>query len=1457
MFDSLFNKLFLFHTFFFWVLNSYAVCDFQVDKTSVCADEDVTIILDKPYSAYHKVIVSKGTFPLLSDATPNDFYIVPPYSANDNIVKIRFRGKNNIQDYTIQLAESAFPNPGIPCGKRVVVRVNPTPDPQITEEGNFSYCNERNPKEIKILNKSQTKNTNTQYEIDWGDGSPVFVATQFDEVLHTYAVGDYVIKYKVVGNKPNTTCNISEKEYYVKIGGISPRISFLPSTQTSFCAPGYYEIYPDTSVMNRNTPNTNYKFYVNDELIQTYNQNNLPTILNYYFEEGSCGKSSPQCGQSSVSFYLEAYNGSCTPAILNTCVFITDSLKPYITGKDVVCQTMTESFTNGNAKKDKYIAGTQCKDPIYKWSILESNGYTLKNGTSNINFDVQFDSIGTYTILLSLDASSGICQDKADTTFHVSVVEKLVLDFNLPSIICMPNIEGSFVDVPINLEIKEGNPSGIKKITWTIVPDNTAPINVPNYQIISGNTTAQNMLIRFDAWRSYDIILNYETICETGTIVRKVKIASKGAFDTLPIPSICAYPATINPLEYFIWEPKRVNGGDKQAQFNWTFNGGTPSTQQTKSPKVVSYNASGTYPMTLTITNVCGDTSLSPNVILFDNPQPDAGKDTTLCGISNPITLIGTPSGGIWRGIGIIDSVLGIFDPKIVSAGSYTIFYTTHINSECPPTDSLIVTVLPTGISAGPDQSICRINGNQQAVLQLLSNPTFPGGSWAGAGVINSASGLFSPTNLTPGTYAVQYTYTDSVRGCKDVSSKNIVVHPAVSINMQLPNLCTQQTFDFSFVGGNLIDADWDFGDGGNANIPYPNYIYTNAGDYTIRLKAENSNHCSDTFNIPIKVLGEQSHEFLINNATSCNGSDFVISFPPNHDVAQTYKWYYDKDSLISNQKVIPTLNFTKPLVNDTVYTVKLITKYQCSEYSQTLDLKVKANPNANIFLLSDKGCAPFSTQVLNNSTGQIDSVRWFFGNGQTSTIVQPQQTPKYYNPTRADTSYTITLLTYNICASDTAKKEIVVNANEVYTAFTMSKDAGCTPLTVDFTSTVVGANSFIWNFNDTDSSISFDKNPTFTFDKSGIYPVMLIANGSCGSDTIKRNVTVFGIPDANFEIINACVNQNALFQNKSTDANSFTWNFGIPNATSSNSNPTFKYTQDGAYQVQLIARNTFCADTIVQDILVQSTPKAKFSIFNPEVCFSELVQFNNESTNAFNYTWHFGDNEISDATNPQHIFPNPGIFNVYLVAKNTFCADSVRLNNAVRVNPNPTADFNVMIIDNDLRKPVQFTNISTNAAQYVWQFGDGNSSTEKNPNHIFQYNKGYKIVLEAVSDKNCRDTIEKSININPSGTLYMPNVFTPNGTGENAFFKPKGNKLKEYQIQIFSTYGQLVWESTKLADGSPVEAWDGTFKGVPMPQDVYVWKIRAIFDDGTFWDGMLDESSGKKSVIGSLILIR
>jgi len=104
---------------------------------------------------------------------------------------------------------------------------------------------------------------------------------------------------------------------------------------------------------------------------------------------------------------------------------------------------------------------------------------------------------------------------------------------------------------------------------------------------------------------------------------------------------------------------------------------------------------------------------------------------------------------------------------------------------------------------------------------------------------------------------------------------------------------------------------------------------------------------------------------------------------------------------------------------------------------------------------------------------------------------------------------------------------------------------------------------------------------------------------------------------------------------------------------------------------------------------------------------------------------------------------------------------------------------------------------------------------------------------------------------------LYIPNGFSPQqGIGEVRLFKPKGVGLKEYHVQVFSTYGQLIWESRGLKDGQPSEAWNGRIGGALLPQDVYVWKASGIFEDGSAWRGMEDKN-GVFRTMGSLILLR
>jgi hypothetical protein len=113
---------------------------------------------------------------------------------------------------------------------------------------------------------------------------------------------------------------------------------------------------------------------------------------------------------------------------------------------------------------------------------------------------------------------------------------------------------------------------------------------------------------------------------------------------------------------------------------------------------------------------------------------------------------------------------------------------------------------------------------------------------------------------------------------------------------------------------------------------------------------------------------------------------------------------------------------------------------------------------------------------------------------------------------------------------------------------------------------------------------------------------------------------------------------------------------------------------------------------------------------------------------------------------------------------------------------------------------------------------------------------------------------------------LYVPNAFSPSSynLGYREFL-PKGLNLKDYHIMVFDKRGNLVWESKKLdcentlpdhCKGSPAEGWDGTFNGQPMPQDVYMWKINAVFRNNKVWEGS-DSGTGSISNMGTVTLIR
>ncbi len=193
-------------------------------------------------------------------------------------------------------------------------------------------------------------------------------------------------------------------------------------------------------------------------------------------------------------------------------------------------------------------------------------------------------------------------------------------------------------------------------------------------------------------------------------------------------------------------------------------------------------------------------------------------------------------------------------------------------------------------------------------------------------------------------------------------------------------------------------------------------------------------------------------------------------------------------------------------------------------------------------------------------------------------------------------------------------------------------------------------------------------------------------------------------------------------FQNQSTGtgAVNYQWDFGDGN-TSDLLNPSHTYTTNGTYTVRLIVTNSNgCTDTLVKanDVTVGSVD-AMFT--TPAViCQGASVAFTNTSVPApASVVWYYGDGNTGTDMNAVYTYQTAGNYTVKMVANFGACNDSA--SRSITVLAKPTAAFSTTDTA-DCKAPftVNFSNQSTNAISYTWDFGDGSTSTLQNPSHIY-----------------------------------------------------------------------------------------------------------------------------------------
>jgi PKD repeat protein len=385
------------------------------------------------------------------------------------------------------------------------------------------------------------------------------------------------------------------------------------------------------------------------------------------------------------------------------------------------------------------------------------------------------------------------------------------------------------------------------------------------------------------------------------------------------------------------------------------------------------------------------------------------------------------------------------------------------------------------------------------------------------------------------------------------------------------------------------------------------------------------------------------------------------------------------------------------------------------------------AAPVVDFGALPLTGLEPLNVDFIDLSTGSITLRTWSFGDGSTATGVSPSHTYM------AAGTYTVSLTATGPGGSDTATKTnlIVVTPLGPVASFAAFPTVGLAPLSVDFADVSSGPiTSRLWSFGD--GATSTETHPSHTYSTVGDYTVNLIVTGPAGSDSETKPGFITALPprpQGGFYAFPTTGQAPMVVQ--FTDASSGVitsrlWDFG-DGATSAATHPLHTYSAVGSYTVSLTVEGPGGSDVETEPDFIRvlpPPPEANFTASPSSGVFPYAVNFTDASSGTItSRSWTFGDGWASAATNPSHTYDTWGTYTVSLRATGPGGSDTETKTDFVLViPPPPKAGFMAGPTDGEALLTVTFTDQTTEpVTSWLWDFGDGTTSTSRHPVHIFR----------------------------------------------------------------------------------------------------------------------------------------
>ena len=317
---------------------------------------------------------------------------------------------------------------------------------------------------------------------------------------------------------------------------------------------------------------------------------------------------------------------------------------------------------------------------------------------------------------------------------------------------------------------------------------------------------------------------------------------------------------------------------------------------------------------------------------------------------------------------------------------------------------------------------------------------------------------------------------------------------------------------------------------------------------------------------------------------------------------------------------------------------------------------------------------------------------------------------------------------------------------------------------------------------------------------------------------------------DLNYLIDTNCYELTLKLDNNSVNANAYFWDFDQGD-TSNLKDPVITFPNLGTYNVMLVAIDTVCDiyDTTFIEIIhdTASFPVTDWVANYVSCDLLREVNFIEQLANADYYEWDFGDgqNLTTTSKNIVHTYPAFATYTAKVTARDSFC--DVSVDQSFLIEFDDDASLPTVTVTTDSCRyggvDVFYQNVDSTML-FEWNFA-GNIDSGMIPS--FRYpESGLEAVYLTITDTLCNrsytfDFLADIIRID--GRVWIPNAFTPNGDKDNELFEISGNScLEDPVFVIFDSWGNEIFRSEDPFH----QFWDGTFKGKPVPQDVYTYRF-------------------------------